>query len=482
MRKLFTCLFAFIASTTIAWADDIAVDGKLPGAFSISATQQVWFAQGNLQYVASTDTWSFATNQYDYIGNAPGNTTAAADRATQSDPIDLFGWGTGNDPTKISTNYNDDYPTFDDWGIHPISNGGNTANAWRTLSKDDLSYLILKRTNAANLVSMGSVNGVNGAILLPDDWTGDLFTGDLVSMSGGYSVPSGISPYELHTYTAAEWEVMADNGAVFFPAAGRRNGTNIEELGITGYYWSSSPVTTGGFANTHANYFLFNLHNLIAFNPSFRHLGRSVRLVSETAPPLRDANITAHADPNHAGVYYSTFFRELIQYVLPAGVEAYVASVNGEDLVLSKIADPGQVIPKNTAVILKSSVASYTLSPSEATPVSFTATNSLIGSDFLKTAPANCYVLSGKSSDNSVTGVGFYLFTGTLGAHKAYITLPSGQNNAPQRLRFVFDEEQTATGIESQKSKVESRKILRNGQLVIERNGVEYNVTGQMRK
>ena len=38
--------------------------------------------------------------------------------------------------------------------------------------------------------------------------------------------------------------------------------------------------------------------------------------------------------------------------------------------------------------------------------------------------------------------------------------------------------EQTATGIESQKSKVESRKLLRNGQLFIERNGVRYNAQG----
>lgn len=39
------------------------IDGKLPGLFSISPTQQVQFSQGNLQYQASTNTWRFAENQ-----------------------------------------------------------------------------------------------------------------------------------------------------------------------------------------------------------------------------------------------------------------------------------------------------------------------------------------------------------------------------------------------------------------------------------
>ena len=32
-------------------------DGMLPGTFSVNATQQVHFSQGNLQYRASTNTW-----------------------------------------------------------------------------------------------------------------------------------------------------------------------------------------------------------------------------------------------------------------------------------------------------------------------------------------------------------------------------------------------------------------------------------------
>ena len=97
-----------------------------------------------------------------------------------------------------------------------------------------------------------------------------------------------------------------------------------------------------------------------------------------------------------------------------------------------------------------------------------------------KAAPENCYVLSGHSADNSVTGVGMYKFTGTLAAHKAYVVLGGGAAGAPVRMCFIFNQEQTITAIEqTQNATCESRKVLRNGQLVIIRNGAEYNVIGQ---
>lgn len=62
--------------------------------FAVSETDSVYFSQGNLQYLASNDSWKFATEQFDYIGNAAGNTTPMPDRATQNNWIDLYGWGT----------------------------------------------------------------------------------------------------------------------------------------------------------------------------------------------------------------------------------------------------------------------------------------------------------------------------------------------------------------------------------------------------
>lgn len=201
-----------------------------------------------------------------------------------------------------------------------------------------------------------------------------------------------------------------------------------------------------------------------------------------TYPAAEPVDITANADPDNAGVYYSTFYDSSIKYLLPAGVEAYVAELNGEELNLTKIAQGGQVIPMNNGVILKSNGSDYTLTPSDDSPVSFSATNCLLGTDVAKAAPANCYVLSGKASDNSVSGVGFYQFIGTLKAHKAYVVV--GGAGAPKRLRFVFEGENTTTDIANAKAnaKANSQKLLRNGQLIILRNGVEYNANGQIVK
>ena len=46
------------------------VQGQLSGKFSVSPTKKVSFSQGNLQYNAAQNVWRFATNQYDFVGDA----------------------------------------------------------------------------------------------------------------------------------------------------------------------------------------------------------------------------------------------------------------------------------------------------------------------------------------------------------------------------------------------------------------------------
>ena len=196
-----------------------------------------------------------------------------------------------------------------------------------------------------------------------------------------------------------------------------------------------------------------------------------------------DEAITANEDPESPGIHYATFYDSANKYLLPAGVEAYVAEVESDVLNLTRIAVAGQTIPNSTAVILKASAASFTLTPSDADPETFTATNSLQGVDAATAAPAGCYVLSGHSSDNSVQGVGFYQFTGTLKAHRAYLVIGGGGAGAPKRLRFVLSNEQTATGFENvQGDKVPSTKVVENGTLYIIRGDMKYNAQGQIVK
>ena len=190
--------------------------------------------------------------------------------------------------------------------------------------------------------------------------------------------------------------------------------------------------------------------------------------------------ITANGDPDNAGIYYSTFYYGSAKYAVPENVEAYAASVNGSDLVLTKIADANEVLPAGTAVILKSTVDSYTMVPSDGTAVTITATNHLHGVDVdteisSVVTSGSCYVLSYKSG----YGVGFYLYQSPnqLKAHKAYINLDgSGAAQAPKHLRFVFT---STTGIEDvQGEDVQGEKFLRDGVLYIQRGEHLYNAQG----
>jgi len=196
-------------------------------------------------------------------------------------------------------------------------------------------------------------------------------------------------------------------------------------------------------------------------------------------------DITANLDPQNAGVYYSTFYHGSVDYALPANVKAYKAAISGSDLLLSEVAAEGDVLPKGNAVILRSSVQNYTLTPSEAEAVTFSANNSLRGVD-VQTPNAEApgysegctiYVLFGTQED----GVGFYRYTGTsIVAHKAYVVVATpAQNAAPRRMPFIFNSENTATDIEIiQPSNVSVQKIIRDGQLIILYEGKEYNAQG----
>lgn len=194
--------------------------------------------------------------------------------------------------------------------------------------------------------------------------------------------------------------------------------------------------------------------------------------------------IAAKQDPDDAGLYYSTFYSTQ-KYALPNdGTKAFVAKINGSDMNMTEIASGDQVIPAETAVILQSPTASFSLTPSDGVAVTFDSDkNQLLGTDSEMAAPENCYVLSGKSDDNTVTGVGFYKYTGTLAAHKAYITVSGEVAHAPRKLRFVFNKDNTATGVDQVSSdQVQSTKVLRDGQLIILRGNKEYNAQGQIVK
>ena len=274
---------------------------ELKGAFSVSPTTKVAFSPGNLQYQASTDTWRFAEHQYDYVGDASkGNVYAngvKCDNAKISSSyngwIDLFGWGTSgyNDKYPYMTSRNDsDYGdgekdiagTNYDWGVYNQI-GSDPKGTWRTLTWNEWWYLYVDRPNANRLWGHGTVNGVPGTIILPDDW---VLPNGLSFTAGTEGMPFDDNEYAYigygdhfgdNTYTLAQWAKMEAAGACFLPAAGfREGGTTIYEILSAGVYWSSTKYQ---YADAYADFFYFQTDQLFPWRSIMRYYGFSVRAV-----------------------------------------------------------------------------------------------------------------------------------------------------------------------------------------------------------
>ena len=261
-------------------------DGAVNGLFTINDDgDQVYFSQGNLQYRASSNTWRFAVNQYDYIGNANTSISSA-----YSGWIDLFGWGTsGNNhgstcyqPWSTSSNYVDYYAYgiwnknlgdetgMADWGYNAVSNGGNQENMWRTFTQAEWDYVIYNRETTSDIrFAKATVNGVHGVILLPDNWNESTYALNDANEGG--------APYETNVITVSDWDALEALGVVFLPAAGYRYGAStINYLNSYGYYWSAS------YEDSRYAFSLNIADNwLNSEGDSQRYFGRSVRLVRD---------------------------------------------------------------------------------------------------------------------------------------------------------------------------------------------------------
>ena len=247
------------------WTKYSYTPGLAAGKFTINADgDQIQFAQGNLQatYDGSAWTWSFAEHQYDYIGNAAGNTsvTGAAPWISAPGTVDLFGWSTAN--TYFGINNSTDEATYSgdfvDWGTLAISNGGNMPNSgWRTLTNNEWLYLLKTRTvNGGNgegkSYTLGqNVNGKLGIVIYPDG-------------------------YASSVYAGSDWATFEAAGCVFLPAAGYRTDTTVQNVDDRGHYWSSSSNNP-----IYAKPFCFTSNSMITDALSDRKFGFSVRLVRD---------------------------------------------------------------------------------------------------------------------------------------------------------------------------------------------------------
>lgn len=233
--------------------------GYLDGKFSIGDGRQVYFSKGNLQLVGER-TWKFADNQWETFGE------------NQSDNHrDLFGWCTVATPNKTSED-DDDYSSDNAWGDDPYLQAC-VGKGWHLMvggNYGEWNYLLNSRTTTSGIrYAVGSVNGKNGLILLPDDWNAEYYALNNTNKDNGH--------YDNNVISSEDWtEKLEAHGAVFLPAGGHRVGTNLFVVNTIGHYWCSTRGVHGDVMRIDdgqilPNYFLY------------LHYGCSIRLVRDVA-------------------------------------------------------------------------------------------------------------------------------------------------------------------------------------------------------
>ena len=186
------------------------------GLFSVSATERVEFAPGNLAEGGK----GFVEHQWE--------------------PGWLFGWGTGNRPADTTDDRNK-YLHFVDWG--DAIEGG-----WRTMTYDEWHYILYSRESAEDKHASGIVNNIHGLILLPDNWT----------MPDSCQFIPGENGWTRNMYSQSQWQKMEEAGAVFLRAGGYRWGSRTYGLGVGGNYWLATRYDED---DAHYMYFDGNLVN-----------------------------------------------------------------------------------------------------------------------------------------------------------------------------------------------------------------------------
>ena len=217
-----------------------AIAGSLSGEFSVSVKKKVHFSQGNLYYDGSVKAFKFETNQYDFHTYDSNSNTWG-----------LFGWSTSATTYGMSTSTAGSVYSgnFVDWGTAIDDKG-----TWTTLSggkSGEWKYLFDHHVNI-----WGTCNSVTGRFIAPDNFV------------GGTAALSAI---------VSDWKTAQDAGIVFLPAAGIRDGSNVNHVGVYGYYWSSTADGSIGACGVS-----FQSHDISPGSSGLRNYGFSVRLITES--------------------------------------------------------------------------------------------------------------------------------------------------------------------------------------------------------
>ena len=461
--------------------------------FSVGNNKYVQFSTGNLQYEVGTNTWSFASEQYEVVGSAaydpanPTNTNYGLNETGYTGKLDLFAWSSdgkfGVNPSNKDADYQE---AFVDWGTLVNESG------WFTLTKDEMNYILARTKNGKKLWALATVCDMNGLILLPDNWNTS------ITLDYGY-IPANFN-YTKNQIDAAAWQTLEAAGAVFLPEAGTRVGGHgnkdqgggpnefdahgdyfhVDNVNEMGYYWLST--NSGNFAS----YLILPGWNEgpteaedddIALAPQVwsreKRRGNSVRLVKEVTPDYT-------RDKQGAGVYGTVCYPENIVWC--NGATLYeVAGKEGNKVIFDEVTTPEAGMPY--IFIADQEVLYFFCGTDEAATAG--NYNSLQGT-FTQIDPSvdNILVENYMLVNNIIKKCGANC---GLNANRAYFigseleTLGSAPSPIQGRRRISLEvtNENTATSLDGiVVPEGETVKVIVNGQLIIIRGGEKFNAQG----
>ena len=208
-----------------------------------------------------------------------------------------------------------------------------------------------------------------------------------------------------------------------------------------------------------------------------------------------DANIHPYAavnpDPKNQDAFYGTIYFATYAFTVawPEGVQAYTATAEGNSLNMNAIPRVSEIltIPADNGVLLRreraneeDNISFILLTPTQKSESEHMAGNVFRGYENNNvTVLAPSYVLYGDKNH----GVGFYRFGGaTYQAFRAFYH-PVSNAAAPARISLNFNHSGQTTGVEKVSAELGgSGKTVRNGHLIILRDGREYNAQGQLQQ
>ena len=486
-----------------------AATEALSGTFSVGKYEVAQFATGNLQYKPSTDTWRFAKQQYQVVGE---------DNINVGDPnykgwIDMLGWSTNDENNNYGVNpsCNKDLYTgdFKDWGT-------KMGEGWLTLSDSQWDYLLNKRPNYSKLKQIAMVGEIRGIMLFPDDWTE-------TTVDATDDAELGVKVYK---YNLTQWTALEAAGAVFLPAAGRRFGGYGNTYGVDGLtdkgeeykiqyktnyfacYWTSTKHSDGEKVSYLFNYAVngssYKYSNLNLGWYEYGHAGHSVRLAKVTSTLIEigggdNSDVITANEGKVVNVKVNRTFKANDGYYtlcLPFDLAAEkIGNVLQISSITENVAEQGMNVVFAPVEILEAGQP-YLLLPSKNIENPIFEGVTIVNTTGETTEPVSgaginitfTGIINGVGEQTNGTthyyvGNKGYLYnkpTAKLGL-RAFFTITDAAGQEVKNIRArVVTREDAATGFENiTNSENTTIKVIENGQLIIIRNGEKFNAQGQ---